>query len=412
MIIWFVRIGEFTVDEQKLLETLAERKAEMAERLCELVAIPTANPPGQACRECVGYLSELLTSWGIEHQVLDGPGGGGERPSIVGRCGEGASALHFHGHYDVVPAASPDQFRPRREGDRVFGRGSADMKGGLLAMLFALRAVRDAGIRPGTALTFSLVPDEETGGEAGTAHLFRIGALPPMPLSGMIMPEPTGGAVWHASKGALTYEILTRGTFAHVGLAHRGDNAFEHLVALAADFLELKKVVDARRTALSVLPPGADRSVLLLGGQCGSGSNFNVVPDRAFFTLDRRFNPEELPVSVRAEIEAVLHRHRQRGGVVESRVTQEAEAAVSDPRSPAGEALSQAIRNVTGTAPPFRLCPGVCEIRFFARVGVPAFAYGPGRLEDAHSPDEHVELADLVTCAKVYVQAAVRMSPP
>lgn len=390
------------MDGKILLDRIAERKAEMADRLCELIAIPTANPPGQSDRECARYLANLLTSWKIGHQVLDGPGGAGDRPSIVGICGEGPSALHFHGHYDVVPAASPDQFRPRREGDTIFGRGSADMKGGLVAMLFALRAVRDAGVPPGTALSFSLVPDEETGGEGGTAHLFRTGALPPMPLSGMLMPEPTGGAIWHACKGALTVEVRTGGAFAHVGLAHQGDNAFEHLVALAADLLELKKDIDTRRTALPAFPAGADRSVLLLGGRCGSGGSFNVVPDQAFFTLDRRFNPEETLASARAEIEEVLDRHRQRGVKVDTRITQAAEAAVSDPRGPVGEALSRAVSDVTGKAPPFLLCPGVCEIRFFARAGVPAFAFGPGRLEDAHSPCEHVSLTDVLACAQVY----------
>jgi acetylornithine deacetylase/succinyl-diaminopimelate desuccinylase-like protein len=81
-------------------------------------------------------------------------------------------SLHFHGHYDVVPEFSPDQFVPRLKGDRLYGRGSSDMKGGLVAMLFTLRAIKECGLELNGKLTFSIVADEETGGRLGTQYLF------------------------------------------------------------------------------------------------------------------------------------------------------------------------------------------------------------------------------------------------
>jgi succinyl-diaminopimelate desuccinylase len=119
------------------------------------------------------------------------------------------------------------------------------MKSGIVAMLFAIRIIKEMGIKPGGKLTFSIVPDEETGGELGIKYLFKSGYLPPPSTSllGMLMPEPTSGLTWNAGKGALTCRIRIKGKFAHVGLAHEGENAFEHMMTLANDFLKLKNKV-------------------------------------------------------------------------------------------------------------------------------------------------------------------------
>lgn len=146
--------------------------------------------------------------------------------------GSGKRALYFHGHYDVVPASSAAQFQPRERNGNIFGRGSADMKGGLVAMLYAARVLKELRVPLAGRIELAFVPDEETGGERGTSALFESGALAPDAI-GMLTAEPTSGAIWNASRGAITMRVTVIGKTAHVGLSFRGVNAFERMLAVA-----------------------------------------------------------------------------------------------------------------------------------------------------------------------------------
>ena len=392
----------------KIEERIKEYRQQIIDMLCELVAIPTVNPPGQSYRECVDYLSSKLREWKIEHRLISVPDGKYPRFSILGAYGSGGKCLHFHGHYDVVPADSPDQFKPRIQEDRLYGRGSSDMKGGLVAMLFALRAIKESGLKIMRKITFSLVPDEESGGRLGTQYLMEAGLLPQVEL-GMLMPEPTSGKVWNANKGALTYRVKTKGKYAHVGLEHEGINAFEHMVEVAHSLLKLKKDIQKRKTRLAVNPPGANRSVLLIGGESESGINFNVVPDRAFFTIDRRLNPEEKLDDAKKELMQIFNEYKKKGFELEIELLQEGESSVASRESPLASALKQSITDITGKNPSFELCPGLCEIRFFNNRGIPGYAYGPGLLEVSHGQEENVSINDILNCTVVYALTALRL---
>ncbi len=395
-------------EKEKLRDKIKEYHQQIIDMLCELVAIPTVNPPGQSYRECVDYLSSKLKKWEIEHRLISVPDGKFPRFSIVGACGEGKDCLHFHGHYDVVPADSPDQFKPRVQEDRLYGRGSSDMKGGLVAMLFALRIVNEFRLKQNGKITFSVVPDEETGGRLGTQHIIESGLLPPVNL-GMLMPEPTSGVVWNANKAALTYRVEAIGKSAHVGLEHEGTNAFEHMVVVAHSLLELKRDIQKRRATLATNPPEACRSVLLIGGESGSGINFNVVPDRAFFTIDRRINPEEKLDDAKKELTEIFNEYKKKGFKLEIELLQEGRASLASLDSPLASALKQSIKDVTENDPSFELCPGLCEIRFFNERGIPAYAYGPGLLEVSHGQEEYVSIREILNCTMVYALTALRL---
>jgi succinyl-diaminopimelate desuccinylase len=383
-------------------------EAEITRTLSELIAIPTVNPPGRSYWECVDYLSGLLQSWGVEHRIFPVPHESHPRYSILGSLGEGEDGLHFHGHYDVVVAQSPEQFQPRQQEGRIYGRGSSDMKGGIVAMLFALRAIQDCGARLSKKITFALVPDEETGSRLGTHHLAEAGLLPRTSL-GMLMPEPTSGVIWNACRGALTLRVRINGRIAHVGLFQQGVNAFEGMVEVVRSLLALKRSVVARRTTLPISPPGANRSVMVLGGESGSGLNFNTVPESAWFSVDRRINPEESLAQAKAELDRVFEKHRKNGINIEVETVQEGNSAVSPTHTPLGEILAQTAKDVTGTQPRFELCPGVLETRFFIDQGIPAYSYGPGLLEVSHGPHEYVDLSAVLHCTAVYALTAVRL---
>jgi succinyl-diaminopimelate desuccinylase len=109
----------------------------------------------------------------------------------------------------------------------------------------------------------------------------------------MLSAEPTGGVVWHASRGAITLRITVRGREAHVGQAHLGVNAFEKMIRVAEPLARLAHELSRGRTTLPVDSDPSRGSMLVVGGAAESGANFNVVPGSAWFSVDRRFNPEE-----------------------------------------------------------------------------------------------------------------------
>jgi acetylornithine deacetylase/succinyl-diaminopimelate desuccinylase family protein len=387
---------------------VSDNQTQMTRTLSDLVAIPTFNPPGQDYKRCVFYLSERLNTWNIEHDVISISSGKNPRAAILGEIGNGAESLHLHGHYDVVPSDSPSQLNPDVKGEHLHGRGASDMKSGLVVILYSLLYFKSRGAGDQGKISFSFVPDEESGGRLGTQYLFQSGLLP-HPSLGMLMPEPTSGVVWNANKGALTYRVTIRGKAAHVALESQGKNAFESMVRLVQPLLDLKESIRKRKTSLPVSPPEASLSVLLTGGMSGSGLNYNVVPDRAFFTVDRRINPEEKLSEARQELMDIFDDARRKGIKLEVETLQEGESSSANVNSPLALALKDSIIKVTGKIPAFELCPGLCEIRFFNDQGIPAYAYGPGLLEVSHGPEEYVKLTDMWRCTEIYIRTILQL---
>src|ERR1700723_3269460 len=250
-----------------------------------LIAIPSENPPGNRYEECTRTLRDELDRLGFDEVRLEGA-------CVLASAGTGRRTLYFSGHYDVVPAQSRDQFQPRVEGANLFGRGSSDMKSGLAAMIHAAAAARDEGLLKTGRIGIVLVPDEETAGPRGSRDLDTRGLLGRDGV-GMLTPEPTGGVVWNANRGAISLRAIMRGKAAHVGRQFEGVNAFERAVPAMMRLLDIKKEVELRETQHEIAPAAARKSVLMLGGRAEAGTNFNVTPDFCSFTIDRRINPEE-----------------------------------------------------------------------------------------------------------------------
>ena len=225
---------------------------EMAELLQQLVAVDTEYPPGRGLGRCAESAARG-----------DGPGSGfsperdrGRASSreledplrLRGSAGDGASSSTSTAHFDVVPAQSPAQFEPRRRDGRIVGRGSADMKGGLVSMLYGAAAAAELGLLDGRRIVFHFVCDEETGSAAGSGHLREAGLIDRDALA-MPTAEPTGGVIWHACRGAITLRVQTAGREAHVGYVHEGINAFEHMIRIAEPLTTLSHALLEQRTA-------------------------------------------------------------------------------------------------------------------------------------------------------------------
>jgi succinyl-diaminopimelate desuccinylase len=383
---------------------LDDRAGEMAARLEALVRIPTENPPGRELGRCAEVLRDAMDHLGLSPELIElAPAGTLEAPAIVrGSVGAGPETVYFHGHFDVVPAQSPAQFDPQRRDGRIVGRGTADMKGGLVSMLYGAAAASELGLLDGRRVVLHLVCDEETGSAAGAGHLREAGLIDPGALA-MLTPEPTGGVVWHACRGAITLRVRTAGREAHVGYVHEGVNAFEHMVRIAEPLTRLSHELLAKRTRYPVDDDAAAGSMLLVGGQAGAGAGFNVVPGSAWFSVDRRFNPEEeLEQEVERLTGMIAAAADAAGADVEVDVLQAQPSGSTDEAHPAARTLAACVEAVEGAAPAFRLCPGVLETRWYSQLGIPAFAYGGGRLDVSHGPHEYIDEAAMRNCAAVY----------
>ncbi len=385
-----------TLSTEQVSSQLRKRLSEptMLDLTRRLIAISSENPPGNHYEECARTLFDELKQLGFDDVRREGA-------CVVAWAGTGPRTLYFSGHYDVVPAQSREQFQPRVEGANLFGRGSSDMKSGLAAMIHAAVAVRDEGLLKTGRIGIVLVPDEETAGPRGSRDLEARGLLGRDGV-GMLTPEPTGGVIWNANRGAITLRATMRGKSAHVGRQFEGVNAFERAVPAMARLLDIKQEVELRETQNNIAPAAARKSILMIGGRAEAGTNFNATPDFCSFTIDRRINPEENLEEEKGRLRDVLV-----GFEIET--LQEEPAAATPARDPLGVILSRQIASVTGREPAFEMCPGLLETRFYAAHGIPAFAYGPGLLTVSHGPNEFVPIRNIAQCAAIYALTAAEM---
>jgi succinyl-diaminopimelate desuccinylase len=385
-----------TVNTQALSSRLRDRISEsaMLDLTQRLMAIPSENPPGNHYEKCIEILINELNRLGFDDVRREGA-------CVLASVGNGLRTLYFSGHYDVVPAQSRDQFQPRVEGLNLFGRGSSDMKSGLAAMIYAAVAARDEGLLNSGRIGIVLVPDEETAGPRGSRDLNSRGLLGKNAV-GMLTPEPTGGIIWNANRGAISLRAIMRGKPAHVGRQFEGVNAFERALPAIARLMDIKKEVERRQTQQNIAPAAARKSILMLGGRVEGGTNFNVTPDYFSFTVERRINPEENLEEEKGRLLEALQ-----GFEIET--LQEGAATATSERDLTGGILSRNIALLTGKEPGFEMCPGLLETRFYAAHGIPAFAYGPGLLAVSHGPNEFVPIRNIALCATIYALTAAEV---
>ena len=419
------RLRSAVVD--RVLSEAAVCGEEAAQFAAELIRVPTVNPPGDAYRECAELLGVRLEADGFETEYVEGPGDDPKRPkvNVLGRRRgrESGPALHLNGHIDVVPPGSGwtvDPFRGEIKGGWLYGRGSADMKAGLAAAVFAAEAVQRAGVGLRGALEISGTVDEESGGLAGVAHLARIGRVTSRTTDYVIIPEPFGPTrICIGHRGVLWFRILAHGRIAHGSMPFLGVSAID---AAAEAALGLREALGDLVTELPVVPEGARRPTLnvnsIAGGQVIEGLNASAaldghgqglpspcVADQCELVVDRRYLLEEGADAVRAEVQGVLSAvEARRPGV---RFEIEEVLSVEPTHTPGDcllvEALSRGIEAATGQSADLVASPGTYDHKHFQRIGGigQCVAYGPGELEQAHQPDERCALSDITESTQV-----------
>ena len=311
---------------------------------------------------------------------------GRHEDNVWAALGEGDDLLLFASHLDVVPPSQGmpyEPFTPTTVDGRIYARGAVDAKASGAAMLQALIDLKQAGFEPPGRVVVALTACEETGGPYNGLEALRP-TLPP--ISAAIIGEPTELRPCLGQKGLLILTVTAEGRTAHAARAHLGQNA---LTAMARDLLRVDAVAFEKADPLLGSPTVTATVVQ-------GGSARNVVPDRCTATLDVR----STPAYSHPELTALL------SDALESAVTVYSERLVpcsTLPDARIATTTRSALRSLGLDDAPFG-SPTASDWVFVA--DVPAVKIGPGRSELSHTPDEHVEAAEVERAVEVYTSIA------
>lgn len=416
---------------ERVLAAVDDARDEIVDFTRELIRIPTVNPPGEHYEVCARTLGDRLERLGfdVEYYPADGrPEHTARYPriNVVGlrRGLKDRPLLHLNGHLDVVPPGagwSVDPFEAAVRDGRIYGRGACDMKAGLAAAVYAAEAVRRAGVPLTGSLEVSGTADEESGGFAGMAWLAEHERVTAARTDFVVIPEPFGPTrICIGHRGVYWFEIATSGRTAHGSMPFLGVSAIDRLTrVLHALETRLKPVLASRITAMPVVPPEARRATMnvnaIKGGQFAD-AHLNQTPcvaDRASAIIDRRFLAEEGFEQARAELVQLLD---DVAGVEPAFRYELDDLMVVHPvmtpvASPLVRGLTAAIEQATGMGAELVASPGSYDHKHVARLGgiQHCVAYGPGRLELAHQPDEWCGVDDLLQATKVLALAICQL---
>lgn len=370
-----------------------------------LVAEPSINPGGYEAG-AVEVLARLCRDAGLSVEITEvSPG----RPNLVARTPDfgGGPGLLLLGHSDVVPPGpgwTGDPFVTRQEGDRLIGRGTTDMKGGLAAAIEAMRAViaaAESGTELSGPITLVAAVDEEEHGTGTRAFVEQARAEDYL---GCIVAEPTSLTVVRACRGASYVEVDVSGQAAHSGRPSDGRNA----ILTAAQIIELLNRDDERMAAQPdpLLGPGNWNVGTISGGQ-----SISIVAPDCSLGVDRRLLPDERAEQVAARLREDIDAAGLTGdGVsVDVRVTMELPGFATPADEPLVAMTAEAVRGL-GRSGAVGGWTASCDGGVISRaLGIPTLVCGPGDINgQAHQPDESVAVLDLVDAAKAYTLIALR----
>jgi acetylornithine deacetylase len=363
-----------------------------AQLLSELVAIDSVNPslvPGGAGEaEIAAFIAGWADRAGLEAELLEATPG---RPSLLVRApgsGRGAT-LMLCGHLDTVTVegmAHPPH-EPRVDGDRLYGRGAYDMKGGVVAALLACREA--AGLGLAGDVVVAAVADEEH------ASLGVQEVLAAARADGAIVTEPTELELIVAHKGFVWGEIEVHGRAAHGSRPHLGEDAIVKMGPVLTALGELDVQLGAREHPR--LGRGSVHASLISGGE-----ELSSYPARCLLSVERRTLPGETAEAVEAELAALAG---LAGGTARTLLVREPFEVDED--SPFAQTVRAAAAGVLGEPPAIGGASYWADAAFISAAGIPTVMFGPAG-EGAHAAQEWVSLSSVEAVTRTLVETARR----
>jgi acetylornithine deacetylase len=379
-------MGKLSIDRAFVLETLKE-----------LVAINSVNPavgkgPGELGVSNMLYdrLAPISPLEVQKQHVAD------DRSNVIAilRGSDAGRSLMLNGHMDTVgvQGMTIDPFRPSVKNGLLHARGACDMKGAIAGIIGAAKALAESESRLRGDVIFSFVVDEE--------HL-SIGMqklVKEYKADAAIVGEPTDMRIATAHKGFLWIEIEVKGRAAHGSVPEKGVDAIVHAVNIVSQLNELQARLKTRSHPL-VGTPKVHTSTI------EGGTHWSIVPDRCVLRLERRTIPGETEASAMKEVQQVLHGIKQRNRTFKAKARKVfARPPLETPETaPIVGELRRVVREVTRTNAQVVGVPYWTDAALLAHSGsIPTCIFGPGDIGVAHSPDEYVNVKDVLRAAEIY----------
>ncbi|HEY6408441.1 MAG TPA: ArgE/DapE family deacylase [Ktedonobacteraceae bacterium] len=415
--------------EQTALASLDEQGLIVA--FCNLVRIPSITGQEAAAQT---WLAQQMRSMGLavdlwtidvaqlqKHPQFPGMEVDRSNYEALGLVGTWQREAHtvpdkrlvFNGHIDVVPEGNRDNWQHDPWGaelvhGRVYGRGACDMKSGLIAALYAVKAIADSGVPMHGSLMVQSVIGEEDGGIGTFASLLRGHRG-----DAAIVCEPTQMKLIPAQAGALTFTVRVPGKSAHACVRLEGVSAVEKYLDIHRRLIQLERArnSDVEHPLLSKLPLPYPLSI----GKVRAGNWSSSVPEELIFEGRIGVAMGESSAAVRHEFEDTLanlahddpwlREHPLEitwsGGQFES-----GEISLDHPLV---VLCQQCLIDLTGSVPAVEGAPYGSDLRLLVNIGsIPTILFGPGDVRVAHMPDEHVHVAEVILAARAYILAALR----
>jgi acetylornithine deacetylase len=373
------------------IPTPDELAARATELLAQLVAFDTTSRNSNL--ELIAFVEQHLAVLGLTGtRVANTDGSKANIYATIGPAEEGGVILS--GHTDVVPIDGQDwhsdPFVLTRRGDRLFGRGTADMKSFIALALAAAPLFRE-GARP---VHLALSYDEEVGCVGAPAMIRELAALLPRPVAAVIG-EPTSMEVVSAHKAISTWIVTVTGHEAHSSLTHLGLSANMAAIRLMHGLSQLAERFEreAPPSAASFIPPHATLTI----GQINGGTAVNILARECVFAFDLRAPPGLLPDDLiapflreAAELDRAMKARFPECGVA---VVRRSGAPALAPE-PDGEA-ERLVRTLAGDNGPARAASYAAEAGQFQQAGFSTVICGPGSIEQAHQPNEYIDIGQI-----------------
>ncbi len=365
--------------------------------LSDLIAIPTAYPPGNST-EISRYIANILETAGYKVVIHTRKEG---LDNVVARMGTGSPSLVFNTHIDTVGAGDATlwkhpPFEAHISDGKVFGLGAANCKSSGAAQLWLAEEIARHGGPAKGEVVFTFVTDEESLDENGMAYLRESGAVKPDLL---LLGAPTDNALIVSERGVLWTEIETFGRPAHAGAPEDGDNAISRMMRVCS---AIEREMNSRLTGRV---EGVMRSTMNLGLFQG-GVNTNVVPSRCLVQIDRRLLPGETVDQAFEELRGIVTRTGEPEEMVSMRKIRGTNGFIGDDDGSLVQALRQAVQAHTGSPASFTSAIGVSDGRYFSDDGIEIVNFGPGIGTEGHASNESVEI-DKVTESALILKGVV-----
>lgn len=395
-----------------------DRVDQVIDLTLSLVATPSPNPDGDT--RAVAALAAGLIKTHVEGAEIELHSGSSEIVNVVARirgAGPGRRIV-FNGHLDTYPVGRPEQWSVNPAGEirdgRLYGRGAADMKGGIAASIVAMAALAAQRAHWRGEVVLTLAGDEETMGPLGTRLL--LDQVPHATGEATIIGDAGSPMVARfGEKGFIWIEVTAEGRAAHGAHVHLGVNALDRLRSALNRISALRdlpvampdRVRGAIAGAKSISEPlcGAGEADVLSAvtvniGIVSGGTSPNLVPSSAHAAVDIR-----LPVGVTAAAVLDHLQHALDLPGVTWRALRCFEPNYTDPDHQLIRCCAAAATEIMGTAPAVNMRVGGSDSRWFRMAGIPTVVYGPTP-HNMGAPDEYVEIAELGIVSRVHARTA------